>query len=348
MKMTDRKNKILTAIIEKYIQSGEPVGSKALLDTLSQQGISVSSATVRNDMADLTEMGYLEQPHTSAGRAPSTAGYRYYVENLMTAYDMSPTEKSLINMKMRETSGEPHQVLERAGNILADMTNCAAVSTTPADSEAIVKKIELVPIGTRTAMIVMLTSFGILKTRVCRTDTEITLGIAESFYNIVNHNFIGKPACEITIARIQTLALSLGEKALAMTPLLVTLTDLSKMAEHTDLLLEGQTNLLNHKEFEANAFELMEFLRRSEPLNKIFSQKNLNKGNSPSILIGKENLFRELQNSTMIFSKYSIGGRESGALGIIGPTRVDYARLIPSIKYLSDVVGIILSDNMED
>ncbi len=345
MSMTERKEKILAAIVEKYIQTGEPVGSKALVDSL---GIPVSSATIRNDMADLIEMGYLEQPHTSAGRIPSNQGYRYYVENLMTAYDMSPSEKSIINSKLREASGEPQAVLEKANNILADLTHCAAVSTTPSESEAVVKRIELVPVGTRTAMVVMLTTTGILKTKVCRTDSEITIDIAENFYNIVKAYFIGKPASLITIAKIQTLALSLGEKALTMTPLLVALCDLAKRSERTELLLEGQSNLLGHKELETNAFELMEFLRRAEPLNRIFSQRKSEKANEPSVLIGKENLFRELQNSTMIFSKYSIGGHESGTLGIIGPTRVDYARLIPSIKYLTDVVGIILSDNMED
>ncbi len=345
MEMTERKEKILAAIVEKYIQTGEPVGSKALVDSL---GFSVSSATIRNEMADLIEMGYLEQPHTSAGRIPSSQGYRYYVENLMTTYDMSPVEKGIINSKLRDSSTEPQTVLEKAGNILADMAHCAAVTTTPTDHEAVVKRVELVPIGTRTAMVVMLTSSGILKTKVCRTDSEITIDIAENFYNIVKAYFIGKPASELSIARIQTLALSLGEKALIMTPLLVALADVAKMTERTELLLEGQTNLLSHKEFETNAFELMEFLRRSEPLNRIFSSHSDTNNGMPSVLIGNENLFRELQNSTMIFSKYSIGGHESGTLGIIGPTRIDYARLIPSIKYLTDVVGIILSDNMED
>lgn len=345
MEMTERKEKILAAIVEKYIQTGEPVGSKSLVDSL---GVSVSSATIRNEMADLIEMGYLEQPHTSAGRIPSGKGYRYYVENLMTNYDMPANEKNLINSKLRDAAGEPHSVLEKAGSILAELTNCAAVSTTPADEEAVVKRVELVPIGTRTAMVVMLTSSGILKTKVCRTDSEITLDIAENFYNIVKQNFLGKPASGITIARIQTLALSLGEKAFTMTPMLVAIADLAAMTERTELLLEGQSNLLSHKEFETNAFELMEFLRRAEPLNRIFSTHSENKDGKPNILIGKENLFRELQNSTVIFSKYSIGGHESGTLGIIGPTRVDYARLIPSLKYLTDVVGIILSDNMED
>ncbi len=344
MEMTERKEKILAAVVEKYIQTGEPVGSKSLVDIL---GFPVSSATVRNEMAELSEMGYLEQPHTSSGRIPSSKGYRYYIEHLMTAYEMSPVEKGLINSKLMESSGDPQSVLEKTGNILADITKCAAITTTPSDVEAVIKKVELVPIGTRTAMVVMLTSTGILKTRVCRTVSEITIDVAESFYNIVKSNFVGKPASELSIAKIQTLALSLGEKALVMTPLLVALSDAAKMTERTELLLEGQTNLLNHRELEYNAFELMEFLRRAEPLNKVFSSYS-GKDGVPNVLIGNENMFKELQNSTMIFSKYSIGNHESGTLGIIGPTRIDYARLIPSIKYLTEVVGIILSDNLED
>ena len=198
MEMTERKEKILAAVVEKYIQTGEPIGSKALVDSL---GLSVSSATVRNEMADLSDMGYLEQPHTSAGRIPSNQGYRYYVEHLMTTCDMSPNEKSIISSKLRESSGEPQSVLEKANNILADLTHCTAVSTTPSEAQAVVKRIELVPIGTRTAMVVMLTTTGMLKTKVCRTDKEITIDIAENFYNIAKQYFIGKPASDITIDR---------------------------------------------------------------------------------------------------------------------------------------------------
>lgn len=347
MEMTERKKKLLAAIVEKYIATGEPVGSKSLVDSL---GISVSPATIRNEMADLVALGYLEQPHTSAGRVPSGAGYRYYVDHLMSRFELSPNEKRVIDAKLENTPSETKSVLERAGDILAELTNCAAISTTPTDKEAVIRRVELVPIGTKTAMIVMLTSSGILKSRVCRTDFEITLPIAEVFYNIVQQHFIGKPAAEMSIARIQTLALSLGDKMLAMTPLLVTLSDLAALTEQTELLLEGQSNLLNHREFETNAYELMEFLRRAEPLSRVFKAYTENKKNPdmPEILIGKENLFRELQNSSMIFGKYKVGGRECGTLGLIGPTRIDYARLIPSLRYLTDIVGNILSDNIED
>ncbi|MEG0546313.1 MAG: heat-inducible transcriptional repressor HrcA [Oscillospiraceae bacterium] len=345
--MTERKERLLCAIVEKYIETGEPIGSKALVESL---GMSVSSATVRNEMSDLVSMGYLEQPHTSAGRIPSSAGYRYYVDRLMNKYELSQNEKRVIETQLFKVSGEPQKILEQAGNILAEITNCAAVSTTPSDESAVIRRIELVPIGTKTAMVVILTSSGLLKSKVCRTEAEITLDMVESFYNMTMTHFIGKNVSNMNIAKIQTLAVSLGEKFFVMTPLLVTLCDLAEMTERTELLLEGQSNLLNHKEFESNAYEIMEFLRRSEPLNQIFTKNVEQKSDkfSPNVLIGKENLFRELQNSSMIFSKYFIGGRESGTLGIIGPTRIDYARLIPSLKFLTDIVGTILSDNIDE
>lgn len=347
MEMTERKKKILAAVVERYILSGEPVGSKALVDL---PGLSVSSATVRNDMADLVTAGYLEQPHTSAGRIPSSEGYRYYVDNLMGRYELSDKEKRIIDSKLEGVPSETKSVLRKAGLVLSELTGCAAVSTTPADSQAVIRRVELVPIGTKTAMAVMLTSSGILKSRVCRTNSEITLDIVETFYNITKQHFIGKPAASLSIAKIQTVALSLGDKSFAMTPLLVTLADLAALTEHTELLLEGQSNLLNYREFESNAYELMEFLRRSEPLSQVFKKYTEKKGteDTPNVLIGRENLFRELQNSSMIFGEYKVGGRDSGTIGIIGPTRLDYSRLIPSLKYLTDIVSRILSHNIDD
>ncbi|MCR4595104.1 MAG: heat-inducible transcriptional repressor HrcA [Clostridiales bacterium] len=342
MKLSERKEKILAAIVEHFIATGEPVGSKTLLE---KSDLNVSSATVRNEMAELAAMGYIEQPHTSAGRVPSQTGYRYYVDNLMNQYDLPIQEKRLIESKIRNANGEPQQILEQAGQVLAEITNCATVSTTPYDEHAVIRRVEIVPIGTRTAMMVMLSSSGILKSKVCRTDVEITVDIIETFYNIVNQHFIGKSADEVSIAMIQTLVLSLGAKSLAMSPLLVTLSDLAQMIEDTQMLLKGQSNLLNYRDY-PNVYELMEFLHHDKSLTSVFSSHKTE--GTPNILIGKENKFRELQDSSLIYSNYNIGGKESGTIGLIGPTRIDYARLIPSIKYLTEIVGKIISDTLEE
>ena len=295
-------------------------------------------------MAALSEMGYLEQPHTSAGRIPAQKGYRYYVDKLMNNYELPERDKRAIELKLGSEPCSPEKVLEKANNILANITNCAAVSTTPSDEAAVIRRVELVPISSRLAMIIMLTSSGILKSTVARTDSEITLDEVETFYNIINKFFVGKTAADLSLAFIQTLAVSLGDKALVMTPLLVSLSDLAGTTRQSDMLLEGQSNLLHHRELEANAYELMEFLRKSEPLNKLFAAHK----DEFNVLIGKENLYRELENSSVIFSRYNIGGRDSGTLGIVGPTNIDYARLIPSLKYLTSIVGKILTDAVEE
>ena len=135
--LTPRKQQILATIIELYVATGEPVGSKAIC---SEMGNSVSSATIRNDMSDLVEIGLLEQPHTSAGRIPSQTGYRYYVDNLMTTYELGLEEQERIKIWLQSFSGEPDKLLEKAGAILAELTDCVAVSSSPSDNEAFIKR----------------------------------------------------------------------------------------------------------------------------------------------------------------------------------------------------------------
>ncbi len=339
--ITQRKQKILATIIEHYIATGEPVGSKAICTDMNN---TVSSATIRNDMADLVELGLLEQPHTSAGRIPSQAGYRYYVDNLMTAYELGVDEQERIKIWLQSFSGEPDKLLEKAGSILAELTNCVAVSSSPSDSEAFIRRIELVPLSNHTAMIVLLATSGILRSTVVRSDTEINVDVAEVFYNICQSYFNGRNVSDITITFIQTLVASLGDKVFIMSPFLCAISDLCEAVKTTEIHLKSPNNILNHSELSEDAFRLMDFLHRGTPLENMLDsyKKTLN------IAIGTENAYRELRNSTTIFSKYSVGDKESGSIGIIGPTRLDYARLIPSIKYLAGIIGSMLTETLDE
>ncbi len=339
--LTERKQRILAIIIERFIATGEPVGSKAIC---TEMGNAVSSATIRNDMADLVELGLLAQPHTSAGRTPSQAGYRYYVDNLMTKYELGIEEQERIKIWLQTFSGEPDKLLEKAGSILAELTNCVAVSSSPADNKAFIKRIELVPLSNHTAMIVLLATSGILKSAVVRSDTEINMDIAEVFYNICQTYFNGKNVSDISVPFIQTLVASLGDKVFIMSPFLCAISDLCDAVKTTEIHLKGQNNILNHSELSDDAFNLMDFLYRATPLEAILEshKKPLN------VAIGTENSYRELKNSTTIFSKYSVGDRDSGSIGIIGPTRLDYAHLIPTIKYLAGVIGTLLTETLDE
>lgn len=340
MELSERKQKILAIVVEHFIAKGEPVGSKFISSAFETN---VSSATIRNEMAELSEMGYLEQPHTSAGRVPSQKGYRYYVDHLMDKYEITPSEQFRIGNMLKNSNREPERLLERANEILAEITGCAALTTTPLGNQTLIKRVEIVPIGARTAMIVLLTSSGVVKSRVCRIDSEITLEVVELFYTIAAAHFVGRKASEIHTASVQTIVASLGEKAFLMTPLLVELREMSAAAARAEVLLRGQSNLLNYREFEANAYELMEFLSRGEPLSRLLVSNR----DELSVLIGRENFFREMENSSMILSSYKIGTEDAGSLGIIGPTRIDYARLIPSIRFISRIVSSILSETID-
>ncbi|MEE0981582.1 MAG: heat-inducible transcriptional repressor HrcA, partial [Acutalibacteraceae bacterium] len=234
MELSQRKEKILAAVVEHYIKTGEPVGSKTLLSALD---ITVSSATIRNEMAELVALGFLEQPHTSAGRIPTNEGYRYYVDRLMGVRPLDESVKRQIEAGVSLKNASPEAILAKASEFLADMTDCAAVSTTPSGENATIKRVEFVPVGTRTGMIVLLTSTGVIKSKVCRSDVDLNSSMIEKFYNIVKSSFLGLPLDEIDTATLQTLVASMGMDALTMIPFVSAVSELAQEAMQTMVML---------------------------------------------------------------------------------------------------------------
>ncbi len=339
--LSERKKQILAAVVEQYIKTGEPVGSKELI---ALTGMSVSSATVRNEMSELSALGYLEQPHTSAGRVPSQTGYRYYVDNLMKPREIDDLNRRLIDAGVSTAVGDPEKIIVRAGELLADLTKCACVSSTPGGDTVTISKIELVPVGIHSAMLVLLTSNGILKSRLCRLDCELNAKICQEFYNIVQTYIIGKPAADINVVSMQTVAASVDGDAFAMLPLMAAVCELAKSTADSKIMLGGSSNLFAHKGYGSDAIELLDFLNRKEPITEV-----MNAAKDPlNVKIGKENIYRQLENSSVIVAKYSVHGNDSGTIGIIGPTRMDYENIIPSIKYLTSLVGRLITQALEE
>lgn len=341
MELSPRKARILAAVVELYIKTGEPVGSKAI-QTLSD--ISVSSATIRNEMAELAAMGLLEQPHTSAGRIPTDEGYRYYVDNLMRIRGLDEALKRRIEAGVSVKNAGPEAILERANNFLAELTGCATVCNMPTGAEETIKRVEMVPIGTRTAMIVVLTSSGVIKSRVCRSDCELNSGIIEKFYNLVKSGFLGMPLDDINVPMIQTLVASMGADSLTMIPFVSALSSLAGEAAEIKVMLGGQSNVFNHyARTPLLSYELLDFLRSSDSVYKVLSECH----SKLDIKIGSENKYRPLKQSSVITAQYSVDDSK-GAIGIIGPTRIDYASLIPGLRYLTDLVGELLSGTLKE
>ena len=249
MELSSRQQKILTAVVEHYIATGEPAGSKMLCDSLD---FTVSSATVRNEMSELADRGLLLQPHTSAGRIPSQKGYRVYVDRLMKRRPLSPEERRTIDSLLLSASYDPQRLLEGVSRLLAGMTRFAAVSTSPGGAGADVRAVQFVQTSRRTAMAILITSAGTMKTRVFHCDFDLTPDILRVFFRTVNERVAGRGVEEITPAFIQGLAASQGEMAILMSSALMAVLDAAQEAMAADVCLHGQMNLLFCPEFEGS------------------------------------------------------------------------------------------------
>ncbi|MBQ6165579.1 MAG: heat-inducible transcription repressor HrcA [Clostridia bacterium] len=340
MDLTARKEKILGLIVEHFIATGEPVGSKFLSDVFET---SISSATIRNEMADLSARGYIEQPYTSAGRIPSQRGYRYYIDNLMRRCEPDPSEQYRILTGLDRMSAEPEKILSDADAVLAELTGCAAVSTTPLDERTSVKRAELIPLGAHNALVVVVTSTGIVKSAVCRCTEGLNMSDAELFYNIANADFIGRRAAEFNLPRLQTIAASLGERALALSPLLTSLYDLAASVSDCELTARGSSNLISRREYEGRAHEVIEFINDGDALKRILRRV----GDGVTAFIGAETGCRATEHTSILAAPYKIGGARAGVLSVIGPMRMDYSGYTAILSFVSETVSSLLSENAD-
>lgn len=341
MELSERKLKILAAIVDTYVATGEPVGSKAVCESLED---SVSSATIRNEMAELVNIGYLEQPHTSAGRIPSQTGYRLYINELMDKKPLSNNEKGVIADRLYSKADNPEEILTTASHILADITNYVAVSTAPNGTVAKVKRLKFVQTGRNSAMVVLITTSGMVKNKLFRCDFVINSEVLRVFDNILNDKFKGVYLSIINPVFIQTVAASLGEISMLVPNVLVAILEASQEALQTNIKLDGETNLLFLPEFEiTTAKRLFNYLtKRAEVAKLILAGKSETK-----VLVGNESRVPELSSSSVIITHYHISNGGTGAIAIIGPTRMNYAKTITSIEYIAETVGKLLSEVLD-
>lgn len=341
MELSERKRKILAAVVELYIATGEPVGSKSLCDTLD---FNVSSATVRNEMSELSQMGLLEQPHTSAGRVPSQKGYRVYIDTLMKRRPISREEKQYLDSMILPAAYDPEKLLDGVAKVLASMTKYAAVSTTPSGESGVIRAVQLVQTSRRTAMVILMTSAGTMKSRVFHCDFDLTPEILRVFFRLLNEKLAGVPVTSVTPAYMQTLAASLGDMAMMMSSALMAVADAAQESMRSDVCLNGEVNLLFYPEFGQNEIRrIIDFLSRPTELCRLLAKRD----GGLQVLIGQESRRPELQDSSVIVSRYEVGGRDAGAIAIIGPTRMDYGKIISNMEYLSDSVGRMLTELMD-
>lgn len=341
MELDTRKQKILKAIIEEYTASGEPVGSKRIASLLD---ITVSSATVRNDMAQLFDMGMLEQPHTSAGRVPSHLGYRYYLDHLLSPPELTPWEQARIQAMFNVANPDPDRLLEDAAQALANFTHCASVFSTSTPQNVCVRHIQLIPAAERTVIIMVIASNGVIKNKVCRVPFDVTDQLCEFFTNFANERLAGRSLNDIADHFSNSVAFGAGDETAALNALLSTIYELCREISAGQFYTKGHTNLLRYEELKDEAGELLIFLDNRQELQNL-----IQKGNGDvQVIVGKENNRQELSESAVVLTRYRIGRERCGTIGIIGPVRMNYARLIPQMQCFANMLSELLSESMEN
>ncbi|MGN0621987.1 MAG: heat-inducible transcriptional repressor HrcA [Porcipelethomonas sp.] len=337
--MDDRKLKILAAVVDEYITSGEPVGSKIIA---SLPHINVSAATVRNDMAVLEQLGYLEQPHTSAGRIPTFSGYRVYIDQIMQKNPLSPEEINRLDEMLGETENLTEDlIIESASKALAEITQCAAIVSSSAPKYSVISKVEVIPTGKRLYVILLITSNGSIKNKACRLEFDLSHEQLDYFSQFIEENLQGVSVEELSDDLLNKLVEAMGAYMITLSPLVQGIYELSKGLLQEQLTVSGERNLLSCSELDK--MDVIRFMEHKSELEEILDDSF----SGINVMFSEENDRFVIGNSSMIVSSYRKDNRKAGSLGIIGPMRLDYAKIIPYIEYFSNKISDLISDGKE-
>lgn len=334
MELTERKKKILRAVVESYIRTAEPVGSKAILDLTE---LKVSSATIRNELADLTEMGYLEQPHTSAGRVPSPKGYRLYVNELMEEQRLSLEETRQINDALHMKMQELDKVIDQAGRMVSQLTNYPAFAVAGERRRTTIRRYDLIMVDVNSFIVVVMTDSNVVKNKLIRLPTDLSQPQLQLLTTLLNTSFVGKSLEELT-PELMRVAEHAAGSAYGLISLVVSFAmEVLDNLEHGAVFTAGTSHILDHPEYRDvdKAQKLMSYLAEDTSLANALDLPALSDDNT-KILIGPENVADELKDTSVVLASYDIGDGMKGVIGVVGPTRMDYAKVAAKLSYVAD------------
>ena len=317
MELTDRKKKILKVVIEDYIRTAEPVGSKVIAAQLGK----VSSATIRNELADLVDMGLLEQPHTSAGRIPSPKGYRLYVNELMERQRLSLDETERINQSLQLKMEELDRVISQAGRAVSSYINYPTYMSITGRKKLSARRFDLLPVDERSCIVVMMMSDNRVKSQLLRLQLKVDLEQLPTLVTLLNSHFVNISPDEMNLRLMDVAEQIPPQLFLLLSHTVSYASDTLAESSQREIVTTGAKELLKLPEYRDadKAHQLMSFLTDSKENLPVPDEGPM------KILIGPENVSDALKNTSVVVASYDIGDDMRGLIGVVGPTRMDYA-----------------------
>lgn len=334
--LNERKRTILKSIIDNYIESAQPVGSRTIA---RKHELGLGSATIRNEMADLEELGYITQPHTSAGRIPSDKGYRFYVDNLMQVQSLAQDEMIRIRKAMDERIEEINRLFRKASIIISNITGYTSVVVSPQLSRTRIKSIQLLKIDEKSILVVVVAGGGIVKNKLI-SHNQIVEDVHLAKLNQAANLFLAdKSIGQLTMPVAVDLQREINMPAEVILAILESVDECIKKIETTDIYLEGITNILNYPEFSdlIKAREILDLLNEEEIITGLV--RSVTKNKQFDFKIGSENQIDEMKDLSIITTVYGREGKDVGTIGVIGPTRMAYSKVVSSIKYIRELLN---------
>lgn len=340
MELTERQRQILRAIVDSYIRTAEPVGSKAIA---AMPGMHFSSATIRNEMAVLTEQGLLEQPHTSAGRVPSPAGYRFYVDELMQDYRLTGDETKSLNQAMELKLQEVDRMLSQVGRMVSQLTNLPAYAVATAASAATIQKFELIPAGTGSFILVVMTNTETVKNKLIKLPLQVDDTDLKLLSAVLNASMTGLPVSAFTPELLSRVTAAAGAAA-SIVPIVVDfVTNVLSQQPKSDVYITGQSRLLGQPEYK-NVEKAQQVLSTLD--EEMISHLPAPTGDhAVQILVGPEQISSELRDTSVVMTRFDIGDGMQGMIGVVGPTRMDYAQITARLSYFAEGLGRMFGKN---
>ena len=332
MELTERKKKVLRSVVDLYIRTAEPVGSKAIT---ALPDMNYSSATIRNEMADLTTMGYLEQPHTSAGRIPSAAGYRLYVDELMADYRLSLDETKSINTAIEEKMQRVDKMVEKVAKLVSQATDLPAISVASRQTGAAVKRYDLILAGAGSfILVVMLTNEEVVN-KLIKLPVHVGESDLKVLGAVLNATMTQIGADEFTGELLERVMGAAGAAATLVPVIVEFTTDTLRRSGSTNMAVAGHSRLLGLPEYrDVDKAQKVLTTLDADALSGLPAV--MQNENGTKVLVGPENVASELKDTSVVMTKFDIGDGLQGMIGVVGPTRMDYAKVTARLSYFAE------------